>query len=115
MTARLSHDGDVARLALRQVVPATPGQPVKAPMPIPLRLALFDRATGTHRGEQLLVLDKAEDSFAFAGFAERPVLSLNRGYSAPVAIDADISSGDLVFLAAQRWIVSGLTAGGVKG
>jgi len=101
VTARLDHAGDVATLRLSQVVPATPGQPAKQPMPIPLRVALFDRTTGKHGGEQLLVLDKAEATFSFAGFAERPVLSLNRGFSAPVAIDADISPEDLVFLAAR--------------
>jgi len=70
-------------------------------MPIPLRLALFDRATGKHSGEQLVVLDKAEGAFAFPGWATRPVLSLNRGFSAPVAIEADQAIEDLVFLAAH--------------
>ena len=101
LTARLSHEGDVATLHLAQTVPATPGQPAKQPMPIPLRLALFDRATGKHSGEQLVVLDKAEGAFAFPGWATRPVLSLNRGFSAPVAIEADQAIEDLVFLAAH--------------
>jgi len=101
VTARLTHAGDVATLTLSQEVPPTPGQPVKQPMPIPLRLALFDRAAGRHNGEQLIVLDKAEDSFTFPGFAAPPVLSINRGFSAPVAIDADTSPADLVFLAAR--------------
>jgi aminopeptidase N len=30
----------------KQTVPPTPGQPVKQPMVIPLRTALFDRASG---------------------------------------------------------------------
>ncbi|MEY4670568.1 MAG: aminopeptidase, partial [Pseudomonadota bacterium] len=50
VTARLVHEGDTARLTLSQDVPATPGQPVKQPMVIPLRLALFDRKTGRHQG-----------------------------------------------------------------
>jgi aminopeptidase N len=99
--ARLGHAGDVARLHLEQVVPATPGQPVKQPMPIPLRIALFDRDTGTHHGEQLVVLDTADATFEFPGFTKPPVLSINRGFSAPVAIDADIAAEDLVFLAAN--------------
>lgn len=101
VTARLSHAGDTATLHLAQVVPPTPGQPVKQPMVIPLRVALFDRAKDTHAGEQLIVLDKAEAQFSFAGFATRPVLSINRGFSAPVAIDADSSAADLLFLAAH--------------
>jgi len=98
---RLSHAGDTATLHLEQVVPPTPGQPVKQPMVIPLRVALFDRATGRHSGERLVVLDKPQADFAFPGFAARPVLSINRGFSAPVAIDSDLSPADLVFLAAR--------------
>ncbi|MBC2664664.1 aminopeptidase N [Novosphingobium flavum] len=101
VTARLAHEGDVATLHLTQEVPLTPGQASKQPMPIPLRLALFDRASGKHGGEQLVVLDQAEASFTFPGHAEAPVLSLNRGFSAPVAIDAATSQEDLVFLAAH--------------
>jgi aminopeptidase N len=101
VTARVSHAGDTATLHLAQQVPATPGQPDKAPMPIPLRIALFDRETGRHSGEQLIMLDGAEAVFNFPGFAQPPVLSLNRGFSAPVAIEAESSAGDLVFLAAH--------------
>ena len=101
VTAQLRHADGVATLTLAQHLPATPGQPHKQPMVIPLRLALFDRATGRHQGERLVVLDRAEMEFAFPGFAERPVLSLGRGFSAPVAIDADSSRDDLVFLAAH--------------
>jgi aminopeptidase N len=37
----------------------------------------------------------------FSGFVAPPVLSLNRGFSAPVAIDAGFAVADLVFLAAH--------------
>ncbi|MXP44352.1 aminopeptidase N [Allopontixanthobacter sediminis] len=97
----LTHEGDTATLSLRQTVPVTPGQPDKQPMPIPLRLALFDQATGTHSGEQLVVLDQAKASFDFEGFAQRPVVSINRGFSAPVTIHRPISREELVFLAAH--------------
>jgi aminopeptidase N len=101
VTARIAHEDDLATLTLTQEVPATPGQADKQPMVIPLRLALFDRASGRHQGEQLVVLDRAEMQFAFPGFAQAPVLSLNRGFSAPVAIDAGQGTADLVFLAAR--------------
>ena len=39
--------------------------------------------------------------FAFTGWKTRPVLSLGRGFSAPVSIAANGSSDDLVFLAAH--------------
>jgi aminopeptidase N len=99
--ARLSHAGDAATLHLEQIVPPTPGQPEKLPMPVPLRVALFDRATGKHSGEKLVVLDKASADFTFPGFATPPVLSINRGFTAPVAIEADATPGDLLFLAAH--------------
>ncbi|WP_120717030.1 aminopeptidase N [Tsuneonella amylolytica] len=97
----LAHDGDTATLTLGQEIPATPGQLAKLPMPIPLKLALFDRATGKHRGEQLVVLDGADKTIAFDGFADAPVLSINRGFSAPVSIERAVSADDLVFLAAH--------------
>ena len=101
VTAALAHEDGVATLTLAQQVPDTPGQSGKQPMVIPLRVALFDPATGKHGGEQLIVLDRAEMQFSFPGFAARPVLSLGRGFSAPVVIEADQTSADLVFLAAH--------------
>ena len=97
----LTHKGDVATLRLAQTVPQTPGQSDKQPQPIPLRLALFDRETGRHGGERLLVLDDAVHIETFDGFSAPPVLSINRGFSAPVAVHADQSLEDLVFLAAH--------------
>ncbi|WP_338467120.1 aminopeptidase N [Novosphingobium sp. ZN18A2] len=88
-------------LTLKQTVPPTPGQPEKLPMVIPLRAALFDRQTAKHRGEQLIVLDRAEQTFVFTGFDTPPVLSLNRGFSAPVSIVTPTPDDDLVFLAAN--------------
>ncbi len=101
VTARLSHAEGTATLHLEQTVPLTPGQSEKQPMPIPLKLALFDRASGKHSGEQLVVLDNAEDTMSFPGFASPPVLSINRGFSAPVAVDAGQTTADLMFLAAK--------------
>jgi aminopeptidase N len=101
VTVHLTHEGDVASLHLTQSVPATPGQPVKAPMPIPLRVALFNGATGRHHGEELVVLTGESGRFDFPGYPTRPVLSINRGFSAPVVIESDEALEDLVFLAAH--------------
>lgn len=90
-----------ARLTLRQTVPPTPGQPEKAPMTIPLRLALFDSATGTHKGEELVVLTQAETVLERSGFATAPILSINRGFSAPVIIEKERSHDELSFLSAH--------------
>ncbi|OGS49275.1 MAG: aminopeptidase N [Erythrobacter sp. RIFCSPHIGHO2_12_FULL_63_10] len=101
---RMEHSDDTAVLHLRQAMAPTPGQKdnrTHKPMVIPLRIALFDRASGSHRGEQLIVLDRAEQSFSFPGFAARPVLSINRGFTAPVVIERDIAREELLLLAAH--------------
>ncbi|MGK2909447.1 MAG: aminopeptidase N, partial [Sphingobium sp.] len=101
--ALLSHDAQSgeAVLTLSQVVPPTPGQRIKKPMAMPLRVALFDRATNMHRGDETLMLTQSEQTFRFAGFAAPPVLSVNRGFSAPVIIESDRSQQDLAFLSAH--------------
>lgn len=101
VTVRMDHSGDTATIHLTQSVPATPGQPDKQPMPIPLRMALLDADTGAHRGEDLVLLDKAEMELKFPGFSKPPKLSLNRGFSAPVTIERHVPEADLVFLAAH--------------
>ncbi|USI74093.1 aminopeptidase N [Sphingomonas morindae] len=102
--ALLSHDAasGTARLSLAQIVPPTPGQPDKLPMPIPLRLALFGAESGrTLVPERVHILSEAEDSILFPAIGERPVLSINRGFSAPVVIESDRSAEDLAFLSAH--------------
>lgn len=97
----MSHSDKTLTLRLTQAVPATPGQPEKKPMPIPLRMALFDRESGANMHEELIVLSDAEAACNFEGFSAPPVLSINRGFSAPVSIERDVSADDLVFLAAH--------------
>ncbi|MFM7029061.1 MAG: aminopeptidase N [Chakrabartia sp.] len=97
ITARITDD----RLILEQTLPDTPGQVDKKPMLVPLRLALFDRATGSHAGEQLVLLDKARMDLPLPGGAGRPVLSVNRGFSAPVIVETDRTAADLAFLSAH--------------
>lgn len=101
--ALLSHDPatGTVELHLEQSVPPTPGQPDKAPMAIPLRIALFDPATGTHGGDQLLMLTQAQQRFTFEGVASLPILSINRGFSAPVIVETNRSQADLAFLSAH--------------
>ncbi len=101
VSVTLDHDGDTATITLAQAIPSTPGQEEKQPMPIPLKLALFDRETGSHSGEELVVLDKEREVFTFRGFDRKPILSINRTFSAPVTIAREVPREDLVFLAAK--------------
>jgi aminopeptidase N len=101
--ASVTHDAarNVATVRLEQSVPTTPGQPRKKPMAIPLKLALFDRATGTHGGERLALLTDATQEITVEGFTQPPVLSINRGFSAPISVETDRTSDDLAFLSAH--------------
>jgi aminopeptidase N len=94
--------GGRARLKLSQTVPATPGQPVKEPMVIPLRVALLGERSGRPMGgERLVTLDAAEGEVLFDGLTERPVLSINRGFSAPICLESDRGPKELAFLSAH--------------
>ncbi|WP_375402336.1 aminopeptidase N [uncultured Sphingomonas sp.] len=100
--ASLTHDDGRARLRLAQATPPTPGQAVKEPMLLPLKVKLFGAETGRALTDERLVLlaDPAE-TIVFEGVGERPVLSINRGFSAPVVIESDRSAADLAFLSAN--------------
>jgi aminopeptidase N len=110
VTAAYDAKAKTCRLDVAQVVPATPGQPSKEPMVIPLVVGLLDRAGndmpltlagGANADGGTLVLKQAAASFTFTGVAEPPVMSLNRGFSAPIKVVANQSADDLRFLAAH--------------
>ncbi len=98
------------KLDLAQSIPPTPGQATKEPMVIPLVTGLVGRdgrdlpltlADGQKLERGLLVLDKAAQSFVFTGVNERPVLSTNRNFSAPIRLTANLDPDDLRLLAAH--------------
>jgi aminopeptidase N len=95
-----SVEGDSLTLTLKQTVPATPGQPDKLPMPIPLRVAVHSRG-GALGAEQLIVLGQEEQTFTLPLSGADPVVSINRGFTAPVVIERALAREDLVFLAAH--------------
>jgi aminopeptidase N len=80
-------------LEIKQSVPPTPGQPTKEPMVIPLALGLVGKhgrdlplvlSNGGKIERGVLVLSEPVRTFEFTGMAEHPVLSINRGLSAPI-------------------------------
>jgi aminopeptidase N len=98
------------RLEAAQATPPTPGQPVKEPMVIPLMVGLVgadgrDMSLSLDDGRPVvrgvLTLTQPAQAFTFTGVTERPVLSLNRGFSAPVKVTSNVSAADLEFLAAH--------------
>ena len=108
VTTHYDADAKTYRLDIAQSVPPTPGQPTKQPMVIPLALGLVGkngdlplalRDRPLERG--IVELTQPNQSFVFTGVAERPIPSLNRGFSAPIKLKLPIEAGDLRFLAAQ--------------
>ncbi len=49
----------------------------------------------------MLELTAPAHTYEFTGIDERPVLSINRGFSAPIKLTTDLDDGDLDFLAAH--------------
>jgi aminopeptidase N len=97
-------------LSCTQTVPPTPGQPIKQPMVVPLSLGLVGKdgrdlplklsADGAI-SDTVVVLADAVATFEFVDVDERPVLSINRGFSAPIKLVNGLSADDLAFLAAH--------------
>jgi aminopeptidase N len=101
-------DDQTLTLSIAQNCPPTPGQPIKEPLHIPVRIGLISpdgsvapcRLAGSDQAsdEVTLSVTEAEQSFTFEGLAQRPVVSLLRGFSAPVKLDVDHSLEELAFL-----------------
>ncbi len=107
-----SHDARTKtfRIEIAQTVPPTPGQPTKEPMLMPFAVGLVGRdgsdlalklAGGGAVERGILSLRKSSEAFVFEDIAEPPVMSLNRNFSAPVRVVANLSGDDLRFLAAH--------------
>jgi aminopeptidase N len=95
-------------LDIEQMIPPTPGQSAKQPMVVPLKLGLIGKdggefalkdAKGKRVAGDLIVVDRSTSKFVFSGIKEKPVVSLNRGFSAPVKILSNFDEDDLRFLA----------------
>jgi aminopeptidase N len=97
-------------LTLEQETKPTPGQPSKVPFHIPIRLGLLD-AKGADMAvsvdgakpatSPVLHLKDHRQTFMISGVSERPVPSLNRGFSAPVHVEIDLSPAERSFLLAR--------------
>ncbi|HEY2230481.1 MAG TPA: aminopeptidase N [Xanthobacteraceae bacterium] len=102
--------GRTYRLEVAQTVPPTPGQPSKEPMVIPLALGLVGRngadlplklQDGRRIERGVIPLTQSAATFIFTDVDEAPVPSLNRGFSAPIRLVANLGFNELRFLAAH--------------
>ncbi|MEO9469852.1 aminopeptidase N [Parasphingorhabdus sp.] len=103
VSAKLDHDPQTgkASLHLSQQVGQGGAKPEPSNLVIPLKIALLNPDSGEHDGEQLLQFDQPEQSFVFEGQKEHPILSVNRGFSAPIIIKSSRTSEELAFLSAH--------------
>ncbi|SOC40000.1 aminopeptidase N [Rhizobium subbaraonis] len=98
----------VFTLSFEQMVPPTPGQSAKEPMHIPLRFGLL-LADGTEAQPRaiegaevtgdVLHLTKRQQTVTFSGIPTRPVVTLNRGFSAPINLHFEQPLADLAHVA----------------
>jgi aminopeptidase N len=113
LTFEWEHDAEsrTFTLRVRQHTPPTPGQEEKLPLHMPLKIALFDRQGrklallpkgGREITDGLLEIREREQAFVFEQVAEPPVVSLNRGFSAPVKVRAPLTPDDLLLLLAHE-------------
>jgi aminopeptidase N len=95
-------------LDLEQSVPPTPGEVRKKLMHIPLAFALIgpdgrDMAVQSDDKSavdgKLIHLTRRRHIVRFRGLSERPAVSINRGFSAPVSLTFDQSAEERMFLA----------------
>lgn len=93
-------------LTLTQSCPDTPGQNHKKPFHIPLRTQLLfangESVDQSLRAERLLELIDVTQTWVFDDVPSEPVLSINRGFSAPIVLEFDQSERDLLTLFANE-------------
>ena len=96
-------------ITLAQRTPPTPNQPRKHALPLPVAVQLFgadgrpmrvrlDGEDTASAAERVLPLNGDEATFRFVDIAEPPVVSLLRGYSAPVRLDQSADDATLARL-----------------
>jgi len=96
-------------LTISQHCPPTPGQDVKEALHIPVTVGLLNKdgsvAPSQVQGDQqkladevILQLTQTEQSFTFENLKEQPIVSILRGFSAPVKLVMERSVEELAFL-----------------
>jgi len=99
-------------LHIEQHTPATPGQPDKQAFQIPVAIGLLDGEgrdmplhlhgqSASNQGSMILDIHAPTQQFVFSDVPQAPVVSLLRGFSAPVKVRFQRSEEDLAFLLAH--------------
>lgn len=100
ISVKQAYDADTQTLTLTlsQYCPDTPGQTNKAPLHIPVKVGLLNPDGSAAGTEVILQLTETEQSFSFESLAQRPIISILRGFSAPVKLVFERSLEELAFL-----------------
>ena len=109
LTVQQNYDSVAQTLSIniKQHCPATPGQDVKEPLHIPVTVGLINKdgakapcklQGSTLTDEVILQPTQAEQNFVFEGLKEQPIISILRGFSAPVKLVMERSLEELAFL-----------------
>ncbi|MCJ1902381.1 MULTISPECIES: aminopeptidase N [Paracoccus] len=88
-------------LDFRQETAPTPGQPDKPPRVIPIALGLIGPNGDEVLPTTVLEMTEARQSFRFGDLGARPVVSLLRGFSAPVTVSREIAADEQALLLAH--------------
>jgi aminopeptidase N len=86
-------------VTLTQSLAATPGQASKQAMVIPIALGLLDAKGNETHATRVVELSTTEQTITFDRIAAQPVLSLVRGFSAPIHLEVSRSLETLALLA----------------
>ncbi len=111
VTVSESYDVDKKEysLTLKQFCKPTDKQPTKEAFHIPLLIGLLDRGGKDYKlnskdiaynsdGKALIHLKESEQVFIFSDIKDKPVLSLNREFSAPIKLNWNASQAELLHL-----------------
>ena len=93
--------GGTLGLIFTQDTPPTPGQPEKLPRVIPIAVGLIGPNGDEVAPTQVLEMTESSQSFAFDGLGARPVVSVLRGFSAPVMLSRQLDDATRAFLLAH--------------
>ncbi len=109
LSARGTYDAKAQsfEVSLTQATPRLKGQAKKLPLHMPLNLGLVGpdgqdmplQLEGKGRlNSPVIELTTAKQVFRFTGVTQKPVLSINRGFTAPVILKTNLTSAELLFL-----------------
>ncbi len=113
VTVKENYDANekIYRLELSQSTPNTPGQEEKLPFHIPVKISLLAKNTEAvplrldsayEQTANLLNFTQNEQQFEFNNIREKPVISILRGYSAPVKLNFERDDEELAFCMAHE-------------